>query len=265
MNGRDPGRVFEPPAETWRIRYAKRGRMRWASHRDFQRALERGIRRARIPMAFSAGFRPHPKISYAGAVPTGAGSEAEYLELSTRVPIRPEMLLSDLDGALPVGFSIIDVVPAGGGSLAQRLEAGVWEAEVFVGPGARLEDAVAGFLAAEAIPVERVTKSGRRIVDARCRVARFDVRMGAGLSPGCAILDLVLTHATPSVRATDVLSALWRVSGIEPTRAPRLTRTAQGPLVAGTESVGDPLAPDRAGSSAHSDSERQTHDVQAFD
>ena len=74
-----------PPAlavQKLRIRYAKRGRLRFSSTRDFQRALERALRRAGVPMAFSAGFHPHPKISYANAAPTGTASEAEYFEIS---------------------------------------------------------------------------------------------------------------------------------------------------------------------------------------
>ena len=63
---------------------ASRGRLRFASHRDFQRALERALRRARVPMAYSAGFHPHPKVSYANAAPTGVASEAEYVEIARR-------------------------------------------------------------------------------------------------------------------------------------------------------------------------------------
>ena len=70
-----------PPVQRLRIRYAKRGRLRFTSHRDFSRAFERAVFRARIPMAYSSGFNPHPRISYAGAAPTGSASEAEYLEI----------------------------------------------------------------------------------------------------------------------------------------------------------------------------------------
>ena len=71
-----------PPVQRLRIRYARRGRMRFSSTRDFARALERALRRAEVPMAFSAGFHPHPRISYAGGAPTGMLSEAEYLEIA---------------------------------------------------------------------------------------------------------------------------------------------------------------------------------------
>ena len=56
--------------------------MRFASHRDVARAIERGVRKAGVPVAYSAGFSPHPRISYSGGAPTGSASEAEYLELS---------------------------------------------------------------------------------------------------------------------------------------------------------------------------------------
>src|SRR5205807_8702826 len=96
---------FEPPGAsrvspvTQRlfVRYAKRNRMRFASHRDIARAVERGVRRAGLPIALSAGFTPHPRISYAGAAPTGTASEAEYLELSLHEACAADDVRSRLD------------------------------------------------------------------------------------------------------------------------------------------------------------------------
>ena len=74
---RQPSTPPPPPVVARvRIRYAKRGRLRFTSHRDFARALERAVRRAAAPIAYSAGFSPHPRISYVGATPTGVASEA---------------------------------------------------------------------------------------------------------------------------------------------------------------------------------------------
>src|SRR5436305_1819116 len=85
--GRQPEGPPPPPVvQRLRVRYAKRGRLRFTSHRDFARAFERALRRADVPMAYSAGFSPHPKISYAGAAPTGVASEAEYLEIGLAEP-----------------------------------------------------------------------------------------------------------------------------------------------------------------------------------
>src|SRR6185503_1138291 len=76
-------------------------------HRDFQRALERALRRAEVPMAYSAGFSPHPRISYAGAAPTGAASEAEYVEIGLARRCRPDDVRVALDAALPAGLDVL--------------------------------------------------------------------------------------------------------------------------------------------------------------
>ena len=79
MSRKPPERDVALAVQKLRVHYAKRGRLRFSSHRDFQRALERALRRAEVPMAYSAGFSPHPKISYANSAPTGVASEAEYV------------------------------------------------------------------------------------------------------------------------------------------------------------------------------------------
>src|SRR5881398_2154482 len=89
-----------PVVQRLRVRYAKRGRLRFTSHRDFARAFERALRRAEIPMAYSAGFSPHPKISYVGAAPTGVASEAEYLEIGLARETDPDAVRSALDAVL---------------------------------------------------------------------------------------------------------------------------------------------------------------------
>ena len=87
-----------PPVQRLRVRYAKRGRMRFTSHRDFSRAFERALVRARVPMAYSSGFNPHPRISYAGASPTGSASEAEYLEIGLAQVLDPADVARTLAG-----------------------------------------------------------------------------------------------------------------------------------------------------------------------
>jgi len=242
------------------VRYAKRSRLRFTSARDFQRALERALRRAEVPMAYSAGFTPHPKISYANAAPTGAASEAEYLEVSVVERCDPEALRVALDAALPPGLDVVDVLEATPGALADRLQAAEWE---LVLPGTspdRAAAAVAELLAREEVLVERVTKSGRRSTDARAAVvrlavispdeARSDLGRAAASGQHCAILHLVVRHATPAVRPDDVLTALHAVADLAPAAPPQVTRLAQGPLDAEAGTVADPLAPEREAAAA---------------
>ncbi|MGY1806312.1 TIGR03936 family radical SAM-associated protein [Blastococcus sp. SYSU D00669] len=232
-----------PTVQKLRLRYAKRGRLRFASHRDLARALERALRRARVPMAFSAGFTPHPKISYLGAAPTGAASEAEYVELGLAERRDPEEVRAALDAALPPDVAVLECVEAaeGTGSLADRIDASRWRVELPGVPPAALAAAVAEFLVRDEVTVPRRTKNGLRDVDARAAVARAS----AGEEAGCAILDVVVRQVTPAVRPDDVVAALAAVADLRPPSPPRAVREAQGRLD-DDGTVADPLGPDRA-------------------
>jgi radical SAM-linked protein len=237
-----------PVVQRVRIRYAKRGPLRFTSHRDFARAFERAIHRAGVPIGYSQGFTPHPKISYASAAPTGVASEAEYLEVGLRERVDVDLLARALDAALSPGLDVLEAVEAGPGSLSDRIDASSWRIEL---PGVGVDDlrpAVEKFLAADEVPVERMTKQGRRTFDARAAVIMTRVRdmapSGVGVAQ-CAILDLVVRQVTPIVRPDDVLSGLRVVAELEPPAPPRATRLAQGTLTTQGEIV-DPFVADRA-------------------
>ncbi len=278
-NKRPPDRNQAPVVQRVRIRYAKRGRLRFTSHRDFARALERAVRRAQVPIAYSAGFSPHPKISYASATPTGMASEAEYLEIGLASEVDPQALAASLDAALPDGLDVLEAVVATTPSFTDRLVASHWIIELPGMEQAEVRAAVDAFLAAGEILVERLTKSGRRTFDVRSAVVSLvtvgesstgtpagagdgtpvtSVDAPAGTrddTPGapsvagsgqCAILDIVVQHVTPSVRPDDVLAGLHVIAGLEPRVSPRTIRLAQG-MLTGQGAIGDPLAADRAG------------------
>ena len=246
-----------------RLRYTKRGRLRFTSHRDFQRAFERALRRADVPMAYSAGFTPHPKVSYANAAPTGVGSEAEYLEIALARPRDPETLRLLLDESLPTGLDVVESVEARTSGLADRLEASVWQLRLDGVEPERARQAVAALLAADTVEVQRSTKNGVRSFDCRAAVTRLDVvdtrldvveitdtqaavtGADASRDGACAILRLVVRHLTPAVRPDDVLSGLRATADLAPPVPAEVTRLAQGPLDEESGTVTDPLAPDR--------------------
>jgi radical SAM-linked protein len=234
-----------PPVQRIRIRYAKRGRLRFTSHRDFGRAFERAVRRTGVPIAFSSGFSPHPRISYAGASPTGAASEAEYLEIGLRAHCDPEDVRARLDASLPDGLDVLEAATATAGSLADRLEASRWLIRLPSVAPPQAAAAVERFLAQGSVSVDRMTKKGMRTFDCREAVVSMSATSDEGSDPLCAILEVVLRHGTPSVRPDDVLTGLREVAGLVPPGAPLHTRLAQGPLDPQTGLVGDPLAPDR--------------------
>jgi radical SAM-linked protein len=252
MAKRQPEGNQDPIVQRIRLRYAKRGPMRFTSHRDFARAFERALLRANVPIAYSQGFSPHPKISYASAAPTGVASEAEYLEIGLRRTVDPALLREALDAALSPGLDVLDAIEsplAGGGSLADKIDASSWRIELPGVPVPEASAAVGAFLNAQEVLVERLTKQGRRTFDARAAVHRM-VASGALEAPSevdgarCAILDLVVRQVTPTVRPDDVLSGLRVVADLEPPVPPRATRLAQGALTA-QDVIVDPLDAER--------------------
>lgn len=243
MAQRTPDGPPPPPAvQKLRVRYARRGRLRFSSTRDFSRALERALRRSGVPMAFSAGFHPHPKISYANGAPTGMASEAEYFEISLTEQADPERVRVALDEALPDGIDVLEVTEARPGALADRLQASRWRLAFEGLPVADLRAAVEAFLAQDSVEVSRMFKRGRKAFDARGPVVRAEVSpAGEG---GCAILTMVVRHTTPAVRPDDVLTALSLVTPFAPPRPPLVTRLEQGVWDDAHAVVIDPLMAD---------------------
>jgi radical SAM-linked protein len=235
-----------PPASVVQrlvIRYSKSGRMRFASHRDIARAVERGVRKAGLPVAYSAGFSPHPKISYAGGAPTGTASEAEYLEIAlTGVCAAPDVR-DRLNVALPDGIDVIEVLELAGGLGGERglrLEVSQWRVVLpGVDPGTAAR-AAAAFLDAKSVMVERSTSKGTRRFDARAAVLKLEIDRHAAPqdAAGSAMLRMVVRHLTPAVRPDDVLAALSIVADLVPSSPPLVTRLAQGPLGIDAEIVG---------------------------
>jgi len=250
-----PTHVSAPVAQKLRLRYRRTGRLRFASHRDFQRVFERAVRRAAVPIAFSQGFNPHPRISYAGAAPTGAASVAEYLEIGLTVMCEPERVMEALNEALPPDMAVLDIVEGQGKDFAERLEASIWRVELPQVTAAVALPAVEALLAAEKVEVERLTKDGKRTLDARAAVVTVRVADAPESTTDgpCAILEVVVRNGSPSVRPDDVLAALRVAGDLVPPVTPRATRLAQGPLLA-DGAVADPLGPDRSGESARTES-----------
>ncbi|KRF17736.1 radical SAM protein [Nocardioides sp. Soil797] len=211
--------------------------MRFTSHRDFSRAFERAVFRAQVPMAYSSGFNPHPRISYAGAAPTGSASEAEYLEIALAQVVDPAAVKAQLVEALPEGLDMIEVAESRGGSLADLLQASHWQLDLAVEADLAAA-AVSTFLAADEISVERMTKKGLRTFDCRAAVRS----MTATPTERGVRLDVLLVHGVPSVRPDDVLTGLHAVAGLEAVAGGTLlTRVAQGRLL-DDDTIGDPLA-----------------------
>ncbi len=176
------GPSAEAASDRVRFRFAKLGKIRFTSHRDVARMWERALRRARLPLAYTAGFSPRPQLSFGLALPTGCESTAEYLDVAFRAALAPAELVPALNPLLPEGVEVLAAagVEAGRGSLQELVDGCSWELAV---PGVdvvELQARLDAALAAEHIPVERERKAHRVVDDLRPSLLELSARPGAG-------------------------------------------------------------------------------------
>lgn len=183
-------------------------------------------------MAYSSGFTPHPRISYANASPTSAASEAEYVELGLAQVCDPGKVMAALNEVLPTGFEVVAAAKAQKVPLGELLQASDWEVVVAGSPPGALAVAVTELLALGECLVERMTKNGLRSFDVRAAIVALHV-------VDDDTFELRSMHQAPLVRPDDVVTALRRLDDRLYAR-PLLTRMRQGPLFDGE--ITDPLA-----------------------
>jgi len=156
-----------------RIRFAKTGKVRWTSHRDLARIWERVIRRAGLPVAYSQGFSPRPKLHFCLALSTGHESLAEYLDVDLdpddpRVPSLDDLVLlpATLSALLPVGIDVTTVVELvdGGDSLQQAVVSCDWSIEIRDAAPDAVAVAIERILAADELITTRQRK-GKDVTD----------------------------------------------------------------------------------------------------
>ncbi|MEL0339326.1 MAG: TIGR03936 family radical SAM-associated protein [Synechococcus sp.] len=167
----DPPR--KPPSEQvgrLRVRFAKTGEMALLSHLDLVRMLERALRRSQLPVSFTGGFHPLPRLQLALALPLGAEADSDWLDLSFTEVVQPEQLMDRLAPLLPEGFSLLEAhgVPVKSPALSQMLQSAHWR--LCLQPSGadplpaerRCQEALGELLGAEALPLEELDRQGRR-------------------------------------------------------------------------------------------------------
>ena len=231
-----------------RIAYQKLGKVRFLGHLDMARLWERGLRKARLPMAMSAGFTPRPKVSFGLALPTGAESLVELLDVTFDetfdVAVDARFDVSELPGilspALPLGVDVIDAdaVSPTVWSLQEDVTATTWVMAVDA-PEIDLDERVAAVLDSPEIWIERERKGERRRDDVRpgildLRVVTVDDMASvlpeswiAGVDgPSRRLVEATLTTSGRGVRPTEMAEVLR--PGEDPwVTMPRVVRTHQ--------------------------------------
>lgn len=208
-----------------RLQFSKRGKVRFVGHRDIARAFERAFRIVGLPLAFTQGFSPRPKVSFGLALTVGAESDAEFLDVELTEPIALSDLPERLTTALPEGIVVTGVAaledraPA----LQEAVTAVGWQLEV-TGPDevpdplavARL---AAAAMAASTLPVARTRKGRKSEEDVRPALRHVEV---LGDTEHGTLLEVEVATHPVGVRVSEILAALG--GGLE---ARRILRTGQ--------------------------------------
>ena len=201
-----------------RLRFAKLGKVRWTSHRDVARMWERALRRVDLPVAYSAGFSPRPKVSFGLALSTGHESVAEYLDVDLDSPQGPcpnggiaEIDVADLPArlspALPVGVDVLAAarIEPRTPSLQEAVTSCTWRIEVPDRSPDQLAALVARAMAADELMVTRERKGHEVTDDLRPAILSLEL---AGRTVRGTELEAELAIQTRSVRPAELLRAL---------------------------------------------------------
>ena len=212
-----------------RLGYAKQGKVRFISHRDVARAFERAFRIEQLPLAFTEGFSPRPKVSFGLALSVGHESDAEYLDVELTEPVDTAALAERLTPALPEGM------PATGAvrliERAPALQESITEVQYRVAtvdghgqpvPEKALDVAASSALASDQLMVARVRKGKESVDDIRPAIRSIEV----GHDGDTPVLELTLLTQPRGARPREVLDALDAIVGVGLTEH-RVTRTSQ--------------------------------------
>ena len=150
------------------IEFTKESPLRFLSHLDLMRAWQRALRRAKLPVAYSAGFNPHPKMSFASALAVGVTSEAEYLDMDFTQDLK-QGHFDRLASALPQGLRIrlIRTVPVAAPSLMAMIGAAQWLVPVADEEIAAVKARIGDLLQKDSLTIIRQGKKGAKTVDLR--------------------------------------------------------------------------------------------------
>ena len=165
-----------------RVRYTKLGKIRFIGHRDVARIWERSLRKANIPVLYSQGFSPHPRISFGLALPTGFESEAEYVDVYLGEDFfldafDEKIIQENINKALPSGMDVlaIGIFPTSGDSLQEAVDACVWEVRVSGTSFEEFEVIRKKLFSSDSLSIERERKGKILVEDVRSQVHSMDI------------------------------------------------------------------------------------------
>ncbi|MFQ5997164.1 MAG: TIGR03936 family radical SAM-associated protein [Dehalococcoidales bacterium] len=156
-----------------RIRFSREQEVKFISHLDIMRLWQRALNRAEIPLAYSEGFNPHPRMSLASPLAVGVTSEAELMDIILTKPVSPHFFSAALSQQLPPGIAILQVYPVAltMPSLQSQVRYAEYKVELETEKGPKeVEAALNSLLALKHLPWQHQRDTGPRNYDLRALV-----------------------------------------------------------------------------------------------
>jgi radical SAM family uncharacterized protein/radical SAM-linked protein len=191
---------------TCRVQYARRGDSRFYGHLELLQLIFRALRRARVPVLFSSGFNPSPRVAFSHALPVGVESLVEYFDVVlARPPSSMENIDTRLNEQLPATIRVTEVqFPAGKAALSTLAS---YEICGFCFSSPEVQARVVDFLTRESFPVDRYRKNRHKTLDLRPLVRRLEV---TGEDILC--LDLLSHQGRPAANPGEILEKVLGLS-----------------------------------------------------
>ncbi|MBE3101289.1 MAG: DUF2344 domain-containing protein [Firmicutes bacterium] len=194
------------------LEFTREARVKYISHLDLVRAMQRTMRRGKIPIAFSQGFNPHPKLAFASALPVGVTSSSEFMDIILSQPMEISELIRRFNVALPKGISVKDAVSIDDSipSLMSLIERADYRVCVDIS-GLDYQQGINNFLQQSEIIIEKQGKKGPSTVNLREGI--FDISIGNGDNQ-----ELFLSLRSGSIgniRPETVATELLKSMGVE--------------------------------------------------
>ena len=185
----------------YRLKFRKFGETRFVSHLDLVRLFTRLHTRAQIPLSYSEGFNPHPKMAIALPLSVGCGSEGEYIDVSYDKDLSESFILEELNKKVPIGIEITKVQRLFEGA---KKFASITAAEYTItieGDGltrSKLND----FFARESIEIEKKTKRSLAVKNIKENIYHMEM---CAEYPGGAVVKAIISAGNDATLRPDLL------------------------------------------------------------
>ena len=192
-----------------RVTFARGEEVKYITHLDLMRFWERALRRAAIPLAYSQGFSPSPRISLAAPLPVGVTSSGELMDVFLAQRVTPHHFIKAVSQQLPAGIAIQETREVGLGlpSLQSQVRWSDYQVDVPTDrPAEDVQAAVARFLAADSLPWQH--QRDREVRHYDLRPLAHDLRLERLADALCTLAMRLRTDSQASGRAEQVTAAL---------------------------------------------------------